>query len=311
MSGGMTDTGRRVLITGGSGLIGRAVTAELAAASYQVVVLSRRPERVRDLPEGARAEGWDGRSSEGWSRLADGAAGIVHLAGENIAGGRWTAARKRRLCASRVESSRAVAAAVASAAIKPGFLLQGSAVGYYGDGGDRVIGEEHPPADDFLGRLCVEWEEASAAVEELGVRRAVLRTGIVLAREGGALLKMALPFRLFAGGPLGSGRQYLPWIHLADVAAAIRFLAEREDAHGPFNLTAPDPVTNEEFSRTLARVLRRPNLFRVPAVALHVALGELAGAMLEGQRAVPRALVRLGFSFRFPRLEPALRDLLG
>lgn len=307
----MSGPARRLLITGGSGLIGRAVTAELAAAGWEVVVLSRRPERVRGLPAGARAEGWDGVSTAGWGALAAGAAGILHLAGESIADGRWTDERKRRLRASRVESSRAVAAAVAAAAIKPRFLLQASAVGYYGDCGDQVVAEDHPPGEGFLADLSVEWEAATAAVEALGVRRAILRTGIVLAAEGGALPKMALPFRLFAGGPLGSGRQVIPWIHLADEVAAIRLLAERDDARGPFNLTAPEPVTNAEFSRTLARVLGRPNLLRAPAFALHLALGELADAMLEGQRAAPRALERLGFTFRFPHLEPALRDLLG
>jgi uncharacterized protein len=306
----------RVVITGGSGLIGRAVTAEMAAAGWEVVVLSRRPEAVRGLPAGARAAGWDGKTAAGWAELVDGAAGVVHLAGESIAGegllpARWTAARKRLLRNSRVDSTRTVAGAIEAAAVKPRFLLQASGVGYYGDGGDEPLGEDHPRGTGFLADLCVEWEAASATVEALGVRRAVLRTGIVLAADGGALPKMALPFRLFAGGPMGSGRQVVPWIHLADEAAAFHFLAERDDARGPFNLAAPNPATNAELSREIARALHRPNLFRVPAFVLRIALGDLAGALLEGQRAVPRALERLGFTFRFPELKMALADLLG
>ena len=300
----------RVLVTGGSGLIGRAVTAELAAAGWEVVVLSRHPEQVRGLPAGARAAGWDGRTAEGWGSLADGAAGIVHLAGESIAGGRWTAVRKRQLRDSRVDSTQAVVAAVAAAAVKPRFLLQASGMDYYGAGGDEPVSEDRPPGEGFLPELCVEWEAASAPVEEMGVRRAMLRTSLVLAADGGALPRMALPFRLFVGGPVGSGRQVVSWIHLVDEVAAIRLLAERDDARGPFNLAAPEAVTNAEFSAALARVLHRPNLFRVPAFVLHLALGELAEAVLTGRRVVPAALARLGFAFRFPRLVPALRDLL-
>ena len=303
--------GGRVLITGGSGLIGRAATAELTAAGWEVVVLSRRPQRVAGLPAGARAAGWDGRTPAGWAELADGAAGIIHLAGENIAGdglvpSRWTAARKRRLRASRVESTAAVVAAIAAASPSPRFLLQASGVDYYRADGDAPVGEDGAPGEGFLAELCLEWEAASAPVEALGVRRVLLRTGMVLARDGGALPRLALPFRLFVGGALGSGRQPVPWIHLADQAAAIRFLAERDAAAGPFNLTAPGPVTKAELSRAVARTLGRPDLVRVPAFALRLALGELADLLLTGRRAVPRALERLGFTFRFPALKPAL-----
>lgn len=300
----------RILITGGSGLIGRALTAELAAAGYPVVVLSRSPERVRGLPAGARAAGWDGETAGGWGELVDGALGIVHLAGESIASGPWTAARKRRIRDSRLDSSRAVLAAVTAAAERPRFLLQASGVDYYGPGGAEVVSEEHPAGEGFLAELCVEWEAATAPVEELGVRRCLLRSGIVLAAEGGALPKMALPFKLFVGGPLGSGNQFVPWIHLADEVAAIRFLAETEAARGPFNLCSPEPVTNRELSRQIARRLHRPCLLRAPAFALHAVLGEMAEMLLGGQRAVPAALERLGFRFRFPGLAAALADVL-
>jgi uncharacterized protein len=299
----------RVIITGGSGLIGRALCEELAGRGGEVVVLSRRPEAVRGLPAGVQVAAWDGESAAGWGSLVAGAA-IVHLAGESIAGGRWTAARKRLLYESRVRSSRAVAAAVAAAREKPRVLLQGSAVGYYGPRGEEEIGEGEPPGEDFLARLCVDWEAATAGVEAMGVRRAVLRTGVVLATAAGALPRMLLPFRLFAGGPVGSGRQWFPWIHAADEVGAIRFLLEREEAAGAFNLVAPEAVTSRGFCRVLGRVLRRPTWLPVPGFALRLAFGDLADTLLTGQRAVPRRLAALGYSFRFPTLEGALRDLL-
>jgi len=304
----------RVVITGGSGLIGAALARDLGASGHDVVVLSRDPGRLRSLPQNVRAARWDGTSADGWAELAAGPdTAIVHLAGESIAGGRWTAERKRRISTSRLQSSAAVAEAISRAAVKPRVLLQGSAVGYYGPCGDEEVAEEHPPGDDFLARLCVEWEAATAAtpaIEAVGVRRAILRTGVVLARDGGALPKMALPFRLMLGGPLGSGRQWLPWIHLADEVGAIRFLLENDAARGPFNLTAPNPARNRDLGAALGRALHRPSRLPTPAFDLQLALGEMAGMLLHGQRAVPRALLALGYRFRFPDLGPALADLL-
>jgi uncharacterized protein (TIGR01777 family) len=300
----------RVVITGGTGLIGAALARELGAAGHDVVLLTRDPARAGGLPGGVVAAGWDGESAEGWGHLAAGSA-IVHLAGENIAAGRWTAERKRRIRESRVRSGEAVVEAIRRAAPRPAVLLQGSAVGYYGPRGDEPVDESAPPGDDFLARVCVDWEASTAEAEALGVRRAVLRTGVVLAREGGALPKMLLPFRLFAGGPVGSGRQQLPWIHLADEIGAIRYLLEREDAAGPFNLAAPEPVDNREFARVAGRVLGRPSFLPTPAAALRLPLGEMADILLTGQRAVPSRLLALGYRFRFPSLEAALRDLTG
>jgi uncharacterized protein (TIGR01777 family) len=301
----------RVLITGGSGLIGGALARELGAAGYEVVVLTRDPAWVTGLPANVRAVGWDGVSAGGWGELAAGPdTAIVHLAGEGIADRRWTDERKRRIVDSRVKSSQAVAAAIRQAAVKPRVLLQGSAVGYYGPCGDEIVTEEHPPGNDFLARVCIDWERSTAEVESLGVRWALLRTGIVLAKEGGALPKMALPFRLFAGGPLGKGRQWVPWIHLADEVGAIRFLLETETARGPFNLSAPAPVQNRDLGRALGETLHRPSLLPTPGFALHLVLGEMATMVLQGQRAVPRALTDLGYTFRFPALGPALSDLL-
>lgn len=309
----------RVVITGGTGLIGRDLARELGGAGHDVVILTRDPGRAGRLPPGVRAAGWDGRSAAGWAPLLDAGDGVetaaVHLAGESIAEGRWTGEKKRRIRASRVDSGQAVLEAVRQAAVKPRVLLQGSAVGYYGPCGDELVTEDHPPGDDFLGRLCLEWEESTAEAESLGVRRVLLRTGIVLSPEGGALPRLLLPFRLMAGAPLGDGRQWFPWIHLADETAALRFLLEREDARGPFNLTAPNPVTNRDLGDLLAHALHRPNPLQalglgVPGVLFRAALGEMADSILQGQRAVPRRLQELGFRFRFPELAPALADLV-
>ncbi len=300
----------RIVITGGSGLIGGALSRDLGGAGHEVIVLSRDPAKVGPLPPNTRAVQWDGRTPAGWASLLDGNAAVVHLAGESLAAGRWNEAKKRRIRESRVESGRAVMAAIRQAAEKPRVLLQASGVGFYGPCGDEVVTESHPHGRDFIAGVCVDWEGATAEAESLGVRRAVLRNGLVLSNEGGALPRMALPFRMMAGGPLGSGRQWFPWIHIADEVGAIRFLLEREDARGPFNLNAPRPLTNRDFSRALGKVLRRPSLAPAPGIALRLVLGEMADLLLTGQRAVPHRLLEHGYVFRHPEALGALRDLL-
>lgn len=305
----------KVIVTGGSGLIGRALVAELTGAGHEAVVLTREPRGVKGLPAGARAVGWDAQTADGWGEEAERALAIVNLAGESLADGRWTADKKRRILESRVHATRAVVQAVERAETKPRVLVQGSAVGYYGGvsvGRDcPPLPETAPPGSDFLADVVVRWEEASEPVEGLGVRRVVARTGLVLSSDGGALPKMALPFKLFVGGPVAGGDQWVPWIHIDDEVGALRFLVESDTASGPFNLAAPSPVTNGELSKALASVLGRPSLFRAPAFALKAALGEMADLLLEGQRAVPTALEAAGYRFEHPRLRPALEDLLG
>ncbi len=304
----------RVVITGGTGLIGSALARQLGAAGVDTVVLTRSPGKAGPLPPGVRAEGWDGVSGKGWDRLLDGETAIVHLAGESIAAGRWTEERKRRIRDSRLQSGKAVVEAVRNAPVKPKVLLQSSAVGYYGSQGDQEILEGHAPGQGFLADLTVDWEASTAEVEAMGVRRALLRTGVVLARDGGALPRMALPFKLMGGAPLGNGRQWMPWIHLDDEVGAIRFLLDRDDARGAFNLTAPKPVTNRELGDVLSRVLRRPNPLQalglgVPSPFFKILLGELSQVVLDSQRVIPSRLIELGYTFRFPDLESALRDL--
>jgi uncharacterized protein (TIGR01777 family) len=306
----------RTIITGGTGLIGRALAANLAADGHEVILLSRNPERATGLPQGVRAERWDARTAEVWGHLADGADAIVNLAGANLAGegffpSRWTADRKRLIRDSRVNAGRAVVQATEQASQKPRVVIQASGVGYYGFRGDEQITEDDQAGDDFLGRLaCDDWEPSTAPVEELGVRRAIIRSGAVLSARGGALPRLSLPFRLFVGGPMGSGKQWFPWIHLQDEVAAIRFLVENQEASGPFNLSAPNPLTNAQFARVLGRVMGRPSLVPIPGFAMRLAFGEVASVLLAGQRVIPRRLLDLGFQFRFPHAEAALRDLL-
>jgi hypothetical protein len=301
---------QRYVVAGGSGLIGSALTAELVADGHEVVVLSR---SAADPPPAGnpRSVGWDGRSLGAWAAEIDGAAAVINLAGANLAGGRWTAARKRRLRSSRLEPTRALVEAMAAARSRPRVLIQASGADYYGADGDERLDEEAPPGRGFLAELCREWEAASAPAADLGVRRAVARSAMVLAREGGALAKMLPAFRLGVGGPVGDGRQPFPWIHIADEVAAIRFLADDERAEGPFNLAAPEPPDNREFSRALGRALGRPAVVRLPAFALRLALGELADVLLGGGRVVPRRLIDLGFRFRHAWLDDALADLVG
>lgn len=309
----------RVIITGGTGHVGSRLTEDLAAGGHEVIQLSRDPARTAQArrPAGVRVERWDARTAEGWGQWADGADVIVNLAGESIAGNglipaRWTAARKRLIRASRLEAGRAVVAAVEAARQKPRLVIQQSAVGYYGHHGDEELPESTPPGNDFLARVAVEWEQSTQAVEALGVRRVIPRTGVrLLTGRGGFLRPLRLVFNLMAGGPMGSGRQYWPWIHPTDEVRALRFLMGDEQASGVFNMTAPNPVTNREFARIFGRVAGRPAVFPAPAFAVRLALGELADALiLNGQRAVPARLFERGFRFQFPDLEPALRDVL-
>jgi uncharacterized protein (TIGR01777 family) len=306
----------RVIITGGTGLIGRALATEMADAKYDVIVLSRNPDKVMGFPHGIHVQRWDGRTAREWGKLADGAEAIVNLAGENLAGegffpSRWTTERKQKIVQSRVDAGAAVVSAVKAAFAKPRVLIQASGIGAYGPHGDEEVSEQDAVGADFLADVTRQGEASTAPVEAMGVRRVVVRTGVVLSAQGSALVRMVLPFRLFAGGWFGSGRQWLPWIHLADEVAALRFLIENRQASGVFNLTSPQPLTGRDFGRAIGRVMRRPAFMPVPAFAMRLAFGEVASTVLDGQRALPKRLLETGFQFRFPDAESALRDLLG
>lgn len=299
-----------VFITGGSGFLGRALAASLIADGYETVLLTRQPARAGDVPAGVRTLKWDGRSAAGWGDMLGRDDIVMNLAGENLSGGLWTTARKQRIVESRTNAGRAVVEAVQQAQHKPALVIQASGIGHYGPRGDELINEAAGPGDDFGARVTVAWEAATAPVETMGVRRVVLRIAPVLSASGGLLPLMMLPFRFFAGGRMGDGRQGFSWIHLADFVGAVRCLMADSDARGVYNMCAPNPVSNAEFAHTLGQAMRRPAWLPVPALAMRLALGELSSAVLQGQRGYPERLLALGYTFRFPDLEGALRDLL-
>jgi uncharacterized protein (TIGR01777 family) len=305
----------RVIIGGGAGLIGRQLTQELAQNGYEVLILSRNPDNVINVPKEVEIVAWDGVSTHGWGHRVNEALAIVNLSGESVAGGgllpsRLTVERKRRIRDSRILSGKALLEAIESAKKKPEVFVQSSAIGYYGFHGDEQLNEDSPPGDDFFAEWK-DWEKVSAPVEGMDVRRAIIRTGIVFSTgKGSALNPLVLPFRLFGGGPIAGGEQYLSWIHEADEARAIRFLIENQDARGAFNLTAPNPATNAEVGKTIAKILHRPYYLHVPGFAFNLAFGEVSALVTEGQRVMPKRLLEHGFEFRFPELEPALQDIL-
>lgn len=300
----------KIIITGGSGLIGSALAKDLSENGYEVIVLSRTPAAVqKGLPPGVRCLGWDGKTAEGWADLANGAKAIVNLAGSNLSGGRWTPARKRLILQSRVEPGHAVSQVIQTASPKPEVIVQASAVGYYGPHGDEPVTEQTAKGQDFLAQVCSEWEASTAGVEQAGVRRVIVRTGVALAKQGGALPLMALPYRLFIGGPIGSGRQWLPWISLKDEVGAIRFLIEDSTASGAYNFSSPNPMTNKSFGQVLGKVLHRPAYLPVPAFFLKLIFGEMSTILLDGQRQIPERLLAQGYTFRYADAEAALREL--
>jgi uncharacterized protein (TIGR01777 family) len=301
----------KIVIAGGTGFLGRPLARALAADGREVVVLTRRPSAPPATPE-ARFVTWRPEGKGGaWAAEIDGAGAVVNLAGESIAARRWSSTQKRRILNSRVQATRSLAEAVRSAARPPLAFVSGSAVGYYGPLGDEIATEATPAGSDFLAGVCAEWESEAAHAAGTATRVACLRTGLVIEQDGGALPRMLRPFRLGAGGPLGSGRQYMPWIHRDDWVALVRWTIDTPAAAGPINATAPRPVTNREFSRALGRALHRPAFMPAPAFALRLALGEMADALLlSGQRAVPAKAEHLGFRFRYSLLDEALGAIL-
>jgi uncharacterized protein (TIGR01777 family) len=294
-----------IVVAGGSGFLGSALVDGWRADGHQVLVLTRRPQRPDDVAWAA------GASDTAWTAAIEKADAVINLAGEGIADKRWTASRKAAILDSRVRSTRALVAAITSARNPPRTLISASAIGYYGDRGDEVLNEDSRPSSDFLAQVCRQWEDEALAAS--GVTRVVLlRTGIVLSQKGGALPQMALPFRFFAGGPAGTGRQYMSWIHLADWLAMVRWALAKATIAGPLNLTGPAPVTNTEFARALGKALHRPALLPAPAVALRLALGEMADALLlTGQRVLPAKAQGQGYQFKFETADAALQEIYG
>lgn len=300
----------RVLITGGTGTVGRRLVDHLFDHKHTALVISRQPYKPATLPAKITFAQWDSRTAEGWGHLMEEADAVVNLAGAGLADARWTEERKEIIKNSRVQAGQAVVEAIRAAEKKPRVVIQASAIGYYGPRQNETITEENKSGADFQAEVCRQWEASTEAVEAMGVRRVIIRTGPVLDLRGGALPRMVMPFRFFVGGPVGSGKQWFSWIHYHDVVRAIRFLLENEEAGGPFNLTAPNPVTNGQFAKAIGRTMKRPALFPVPGFVLKLLFGEMASVLLEGQRVIPHRLQELGFEFKYPTADEALADLL-
>ncbi|WP_035850080.1 TIGR01777 family oxidoreductase [Kitasatospora azatica] len=300
----------RIAVTGSTGLIGSALVRSLLADGHQVVRLVRRRSELGPRPDGTVGVGWHPARGELDRAGLLGVEAVVHLAGAGVADRRWTEAYRREIRDSRVLGTRTLAAALAELDAPPAVLVSASAVGYYGQTGDRLIDETAPAGDDFLARVCVDWEGAARPAAEAGIRVVHPRTGLVLSAEGGAGGRLFPLFKLGLGGRLGSGEQYWSFISLADQIAALRFLIDNAQVSGPVNLTAPHPVTNAELTAAMGRVLGRPTLFAVPEFALKLVLGEMAVEVVGSHRVVPAKLLAAGFSFAHPEVDDAVRAAL-
>jgi uncharacterized protein (TIGR01777 family) len=305
----------RIFVTGATGLVGRRLVRRLHERGDRTVILTRRVDHAREL-FGSKTfvvEG-DPMQPGGWMDAVADCDAVIHLAGENVFAHRWSADFKKLLHDSRILSTQHVVEALRRRPLRADgqakALVNASAIGYYGPHGDEELTEDSAPGSDFLAQLCIEWEQAARAAESSGIRVAWVRIGVVLDERGGALAKLLTPFRLFAGGPVGSGRQWMSWIHYADLVSLFLLAVDNAQARGALNGTAPNPVTNREFSKTLGRVLHRPSFVWTPALALRVALGEVADVITTGQRVLPKRALELGHSFQHPTLDAALAQIL-
>lgn len=300
----------RVTVTGATGLIGSRLLPALLADGCEVTALARSPERARSrLPGSVEVAAWDPAAGPAPAETLEGRGAVIHLAGENV-GQRWSERAKSAIRDSRVVGTEHLVEGLAAARERPRTLICSSSVGYYGAAGEEPLDEESPPGAGFLARVCVDWEAQARRAAELGVRTVNLRTGVVLDRAGGALARMLPPFRLGLGGPVAGGRQFMSWIHHEDLVGLMLAALRDERFAGPVNATAPEPVSNREFSRTLGRVLRRPALIPVPALAMRAIFGEMSSVITTGARVMPAKALVLGFRFAHAELEGALRALL-
>ncbi len=300
----------RVIVTGGTGFIGKALCDELVKAGHAVIVLTRDVEIAGPLlGDHVETVEWNADSGGAWRSSIDGADAVINLAGESIGAGRWTAERKQQIIGSRLNATNALVEAISKAKRKPSVMINASAIGYYGPHGDEVITEKDSVGNDFLSQTTKQWEDAAKKVESHGVRLVIMRNGLVLER-GGVLEKFLLPFRLFAGGPLGSGKQWFSWIHRDDVIGLILFALENKNVKGVINATAPEPLTMKDFCSTLGKVMGRPSWAPAPSFVLKLALGEMSMLVLTGQRVLPAAAEKAGYKFKFKKAEDALAAIL-
>jgi uncharacterized protein len=295
----------KVLMAGGSGFLGTALKNSLLRANYDVFILTRRASRNK------HEISWDGRTSDGWGTLVDDMDAVVNLTGFGLQHWPWTKRQKQKFVDSRVLPGLALVSAIQNAARRPRVFLQTSGINRYGLQGKGIADESTSPGEDFLAQLTVKWEDATKPIEELGIRRVIVRNAVVLARRGGLFPLMALAPRLFLGGKLGDGKQAMPWTHFVDQTNALCFLLENENASGPFNLISPEPTSQADFMRAVCRALHRPYWFHVPKFLLRAALGEMSVLLTEGRYSQPKHLIELGFRFQFGKLEDAMQDLLA
>jgi len=305
----------RIIIAGGSGLIGCALTTALVLDRNEVIILSRNPGKVIGMPVAVKIIQWDGKTVQDWGNEMNNCDVVINFVGENLSGkgllpSRWNKERKERLLTSRVNAGIVLSKAIEMSNKKPAVFIQASGIGIYGTQREKLFTEASEVGNDFLANLSKLWEASSAQVETLGVRRVVVRNGVVLSTKGGALRPILLPYKIFIGGRIGDGRQVYSWIHITDEVNAIRLLIEQDQASGVFNLSSPNPVTNDEFGRTISAVMKRPHYLPIPGFVMRLAFGEVANMVLEGQRVMPRKLLDEGYIFKFPTLYEALTDLL-
>lgn len=298
----------KIVLNGGTGFIGGRLIDELLSEHHDVVLLTRR--KRSEIAAAVQQEEWDGKTIGTWSREVDGADALINLSGESLAARRWTHAQKERIISSRLNATRAVIEALRRASRKPSVLISASAIGYYGDVPEGIVTEDRPHGSGFLAETCTLWEAEALKAEEIGIRVARMRMGVILGKDGGALERMVLPFRLFVGGRLGSGRQWFSWIHLDDVVGAILYILNTSTLNGPINTTAPEPVTMNQFCLALGNVLARPSWIPVPEFLLRLAVGEMSGMVLSGQRVVPQKLLEQGFKFKHSSVLEALESIL-
>ncbi len=302
---------KRIVLTGATGLIGRRLYNALRTRGDQVVILTRNPDRAGKIfSDAERVLLWAPGVAGEWKSAIDGADAVVHLAGEPIAEERWTEEYKKRIQDSRRFGTRDIVDAIAAAAVKPGLLISASAVGFYGDTGEQEVNENSPAGSDFLAETCIEWEREALRAEAEGVRVVISRMGIVLAEDGGALEKLLTPFKMFAGGPVGNGAQWFPWVHIDDVVGLLLHAIDTPEVNGMLNAVSPGILRNKEFAVALGEALKRPARFSVPAFVIKLALGELGETLLGGQRAHPTRTLEQGYRFRYETIEKALADLV-
>lgn len=294
----------KLVIAGGTGFFGSYLSNYLAINGHIVYVLTRNPEKYYNESGNVSYYSYDQIG-----RLINGADAVINLAGHNLFDEKWSDKVKSEILKSRVNTTRSLVMAMKAAEIKPKVFISASAVGYYGNRGDDVLSELSAPGNDFLAKVCIQWEEEALNASKLGIRVAIPRIGILLEKNGGALEKMMTPFKMYVGGPLGSGEQYFPWIHMQDAVKAFEYCLKNDSLEGVFNLTAPEPIKMAAFSKALGKVLNRPSFFKVPEIALKILLGEASGALIASQRVMPDKLIKAGFIFDFSNVDSALEHI--